>query len=1272
MEAKYYPDSDASTNADSNNSGAADATDDFNHVLAKQEFQVGTKRGFIWQEPIQLMLRNYISTYTPYESVLLYHQLGSGKCMAKDTGILMYDGTIKKIQDVKVGELLMGDDSTPRKVITLARGRDHMYQIIPKSSTTSCKHYTVNKEHILCLQAPTLPKFTHNRHPNSRNFRITWIQDDAFRTRTFSYKRTAKSAVLKQAQAFFRKVKRLHQDILEISVIDYLKLPRSHQAALKGYKVPVEFQHKDMDVDPYSLSLNLNLEHQTHIPHLYKCNSRKTRLALLAGLLDKKDSTEAIDARMYIPSKNESLVADIVFLSESLGFCVEKVKTFNKSTTVLALSGPLYEIPTKRYLLPQKPDPSFSLLYNFDVKYVGEDDYYGFVLDNNCRYLLTDFTVTHNTCTSITIAEGFKEYVRNMGKKIVVLVKNKNIQRNFYNELLSSCTGDEYLDDQQKQMYHSNSTDITVSNFQTRVHRQVNKTYRFITYGTFVNKVLGAKVYEKDDMGQTTTKTMRNEDNSIKRKVPQDAIRDFNNTVIIVDEAHNTTNNDVYTALLKVLSNSYNYRLVLLTATPIFDNVKEIFEISNLLNANNPDAIFPIRTDLLKPENQLVVKEPLANNVLKGNVLRVSDSGLQKLSKTLAGKVSYLQSNKDTYPSKIEMGQDMIKDRLGVTKVVFCPMSKHQFTFYNEAVKTDMTEFGQYDATTTGNVEAEEAIRETAGVSKTSSLYKNSSDASTIVYPDGSYGKDGFIKYQKEFKTILSASGEKGYPLRNLSCKLLKLLRNLEQCKGTAFVYSNYVSFGGTALIRELLLANGFGEYNTSTSIPNRNFVIFTEDSRESYRRIFNSPENKNGKNIKVIIGSPLISEGITLKNVRQVHILEPSWNMSRINQIIGRAIRNHSHDDLDPQDRTVEIYKYVSVYTQEGAKKHFFIDWQKYILSEDKDRANKRVERMLKEISFDCDLLKDRNTITDPQKDHSPECDYTSCNYGCRVHRPNAPLDKSTYQLYIDFFDKYDIDYATSMIRQLFKNYFVWSIDEIINTITKREPMISKEAIYTALGHMTDNKSAVTDMYGRDGFIYRKGGLYIFNDYNIDIHSSFWSKVLDFNTKLNKFTLPQFTQNTFGQSPLLDASTTKVKGKAKGKTKASAQSFETVSLPPDDLTQKEPSQEEKEKQEYNAALLRQYDVVGSNRNRAGEIDGTFRIIDLRSASSSNTSTANSNDKRKNITGMSAVSFSKGALVEIAKHVGIPMPTYELQMYDRPKLSEIIQKFMTDNNRMLH
>ena len=89
----------------------------------------------------QKNIANFFSSRTLYDNLLLLHEQGTGKCMKIDTPIILYNGEIKMVQDINVGELLMGDDSTPRIVSSLARGIDEMYEIIPEKGDS----YTVNK-----------------------------------------------------------------------------------------------------------------------------------------------------------------------------------------------------------------------------------------------------------------------------------------------------------------------------------------------------------------------------------------------------------------------------------------------------------------------------------------------------------------------------------------------------------------------------------------------------------------------------------------------------------------------------------------------------------------------------------------------------------------------------------------------------------------------------------------------------------------------------------------------------------------------------------------------------------------------------------------------------------------------------------------------------------------------------------------------------------------------------------------------------------------------
>jgi superfamily II DNA or RNA helicase len=910
-------------------------------------------------------------------------------------------------------------------------------------------------------------------------------------------------------------------------------------------------------------------------------------------------------------------------------------------------------------------EPNQMLLRNFISKYTPYEN-----------VLLYQTVGVGKTCTSISIAEGFKEYVNNMGRRILVLVKNKNIQKNYMDELLSKCTAEEYLDSNEYEIYSSSSQQALRSEIVSKAYKTISKSYEFITYGVFVNKVLGIKEFEKDEYGRVTKRPKRI-NNVIQRRETKDSISALHNTVIIVDEAHNITNNDIYVALMKVLEKSYNYRLILLTATPIYDNITEIFELSNLLNANNPNLQLPIRKQIEKSE---YIKKDKTKSGLKGNIYQITEGGKELLNKSLLGKVSYLQANTETNPKTIIMGSPLIPNTVGTTNVVFCKMSKYQYNVYKNAVNSDLNVKEPIDESSITeeihNIESDENILENEGeVSKTSSLYKNSSDASTMTYPDNTYGKGGFSKIFTKGK--LSDPNVLTTDLHKYSSKLYNLLKNINnRDTGNVFIYSNYVSFGGTSLIKALLLANGFYEYSTKRTSDEReykSFVVFDQNTktekREKYKRIFNSVENKDGKLIRILIGSPIMSEGITLKAVRQVHILEPTWNMSRINQIIGRAVRNYSHHALEPKDRTVEIYKYVSIYESESSKNtksttEFFIDKEKYILSEEKDRSNKIVERLLKEISFDCDLNKNRN-ININGENGSPECDYQDCKYTCTVYPKTNVVDKSTYNMYINFFDQFDIYFVFETIKDLFKQSYVWGLQDIIYQIQKVEKLVSKETIFTAINYIIENKVNIIDKYGRDGFLINRGPYYILNSSDVDIDNSIYTKTLDFSVEKNKYTLRDFSKEAFAldifREPKQKDFTEEIEGMADSQIASSSKVTEIQDI--NKLTDAEIK--------HNEYIEQNFTIYGTYRTKKdkktdhwdhkyGRRDTTFRLVDVRTKKTEK-------DQRKIITGKAITSYDKNVLNEICTELGIPVkPTYQ-----KSDLANIIKKFLEQQNRIM-
>ena len=155
--------------------------------------------------------------------VIMAARPGMGKCLGKGTKVIMYDGTLRKVEDVHVGDLLMGDDSAPRRVLSLARGRENMYHVHQDFGMS----YRVNESHILSLK--------------SEKKEGQYSQDQR----------------------------------LDICLRDYLAKPDKFKSDHKGYKVPVEFEEKHLDLDAYAFGLSLG-EVERKALNLITCDHHAT------------------------------------------------------------------------------------------------------------------------------------------------------------------------------------------------------------------------------------------------------------------------------------------------------------------------------------------------------------------------------------------------------------------------------------------------------------------------------------------------------------------------------------------------------------------------------------------------------------------------------------------------------------------------------------------------------------------------------------------------------------------------------------------------------------------------------------------------------------------------------------------------------------------------------------------------------------------------------------------------------------------------------------
>jgi len=346
---------------------------------------------------------------------------GRGKCLGKDTKILMFDGSIKLVQDIMVGDLLMGDDSTPRKVLSLARGKETMYKV----SSVESGGYIVNESHILSL------KTSSYLDPKGKG------------------------------------------KIIDISVLDYLNLPKSSIETLYGYRVPIHFKEKELEIEPYVLGywlgnsysdnipmeylLKNNIFNNKHIPHDYKCNTRKNQLELLAGLFD---SYGYYHNNYYeIVEDNEKLLDDIIFISRSLGFSVFKL---NKYEIHIHIDGSgLEEIPVKciRKQVHKRKLTRDALNYRIKLEKLGVDDYYGFEIDGNHRFVLDDFTVTHNTVMALKI-------ISQIQKKTLIIV-HKEFLMNQWIERIQEFLPGATVGKIQAQTFDVKGNDIVIGMIQT-------------------------------------------------------------------------------------------------------------------------------------------------------------------------------------------------------------------------------------------------------------------------------------------------------------------------------------------------------------------------------------------------------------------------------------------------------------------------------------------------------------------------------------------------------------------------------------------------------------------------------------------------------------------------------------------------------------------------------------------------------------------------------------------------------------------------------------
>lgn len=397
----------------------------------------------------EMFSRNEHGDYNYQQGVMCCGMRG-GKSLQYGSLVLMFDGTLKKIEDIKVGEQVMGPDSTPRTVMTTSRGESEMYQIEQSAADT----YVVNDIHILSLKKAQSVNCSMGKDRNKNGRYPTW------------------------------------PDIVNMPIGTYLEQSKKWKYFFRGYKAGViQFKKQVVPIDPYLISCwlgdgtadrpeitnsdkeiidwlqkysddnnlrlstkeiiknntfrhrlcrgkhytpfnpvweefkKLNLVKNKHIPQIYISNSKEIRLQVLAGIIDT-DGHHRVNRHGYeISLANKTLAYDVKRLADTLGYRthIKEKKTTNQNPDFegkawrLSIYGDVWEIPCKierkQYVHNGKHSNKEKYLSSLKVTPVGWGKYAGIGVDGDNLFCLGDGTVTHNTWTSAFIQTFMTQFM---------------------------------------------------------------------------------------------------------------------------------------------------------------------------------------------------------------------------------------------------------------------------------------------------------------------------------------------------------------------------------------------------------------------------------------------------------------------------------------------------------------------------------------------------------------------------------------------------------------------------------------------------------------------------------------------------------------------------------------------------------------------------------------------------------------------------------------------------------------------------------------------
>ena len=718
--------------------------------------------------------------------------------------------------------------------------------------------------------------------------------------------------------------------------------------------------------------------------------------------------------------------------------------------------------------------------------------------------LLFHGTGTGKTCSAISMAEQFNS---SFTKKHLVLVSG-NLKDNFKKEIFDAakistrpdggldldnipgCTGSSYvkgIPDRHR---------ITKDTLESKVRRLVNERWQIMAYGEFYNE------YQK--LKDSIEKITKNNEALSKKRFDRALAELYSDRVVIIDEAHTlriageNTKKRVPPIVEHMLRVAKNVKLILLTATPMYNYAKEIVYLLSLLLLNDKRIDKPLATSKFF-ENDILTTE--------GKVALIEYS---------RGYVSFVSANDPkTFPARLFPSINNDANLLGKSDLPTfdvlgkaLPKSATESLLARELI---MSFFG------TNQIDTYERVRgtlikdlnnvsdsddEEGAVSRQAIV--TALEVSNIAFPsDVSFGADGFnscfirtsssTKEQARWSYQPAMKHKHGEfldenNLEKYASKMKRIIDYILSSEGIVYVYTNYV-YNGALPLALALEHVGFKKHGgvrllkdatISNKVRNMNYIILSANDDISPNNIkeiamAKSAENTDGSKIKVIIGTSVATEGIDFKAIREVHIMEPWYNFNKLEQVFGRAIRHCSHAKLTKVKRNVTIYQHVNILPQ---RKTESVDLRVYRIADEKQKSIDEIEGILRSMSIDCLLsppkaaLKVKNMITS-QNNVIEEYDVVSKSTRCDADAVRNIIDESTFH---KRFIEDDVLYAKEEIKQLYKSNHVYDFKTIA---TKCQ--LSDEITAYALNDMVSQRDRILDRLGNVGILDYKSDKYLF-----------------------------------------------------------------------------------------------------------------------------------------------------------------------------------------------